>query len=145
MFYSPPVTRTPLASLVAALALGAVSPAAAQTPPATSRRVDFTDLRVVPSSASNMVYHFVTLSRARFAACAPATAHGGVALRLATRGGEVSTATIRGTDFDGPEQPIADCVLNVARALRFPGWAEGTLDIEFMVILPGPRPARRAR
>jgi len=140
------MTRTPLASLVAALALGTISPAAAQTPPATGRRVDFAGLRVVPSPASNMVYHIVTLSRARFAACAPAAANGSVALRLATRGdGQVSTATIRGTEFVGPEQPIADCVLSAARALRFPSSVEGTLDIEFVVILAGPPSARRAR
>lgn len=138
MLYSAAMKRSPIASVFTACALGALSPAAAQTPPAVTP-VAFTSLRVVPSPAASIVRNVFLRNRARFAACAPAGTTGNVSLRMATdANGQVSTSTIRRSSFTGDEAAVARCVVAASRAMRFPGSVQGTLDIEVNVVLGTP-------
>lgn len=124
--------------MFAVFALAAISPAAAQTPPPVTP-VAFTSLRVVPSQATSFVRGVLARNTARFAACGTATTTGTVALRLATdANGQIGSATIRRTSFPAAQRAVASCVLSAARALRFPGSVQGTLDIEVMVTLGAP-------
>lgn len=121
-------------------ALGALSSASAQTPPPATA-VAFTGWRVVPSPGTDIVRRVFQRSRARFAACAPADVSGSVSLRMATdANGQVSTATVRRSTFTAEQSAMRNCVVSVARALRFPGSVQGTLDIEVNVVL-GTAPA----
>ena len=125
--------RPSLASLFAVGALGALSPAAAQTPPPVTP-VAFTGLRIVPSQATQMIRGVFNSRRLRFAACAPADTVGTVSLRMATdANGQVASSTVRRTTLTAAQRAIVGCVLTASRALRFPGSVQGTLDIEVVV------------
>lgn len=131
------MNRSPLASLFAVAALGALAPAAAQTPPPPA--VSFNALRVVPSPAAAIVRGVLLRNLARFAACNPASAPGSVSLRLATdANGQIASATSRGSTFAAPNAAVTGCVVAAARRLRFPGSVQGTLDIEVVVAFPTP-------
>jgi hypothetical protein len=131
------MNRSPLASVFAVAALGALTPAAAQTPPPPA--LSFNSLRVVPSPAAAIVRGVLLRNLARFAACNPPSAPGTVSLRLATdANGQIASATSRGSTFAAPNAAVTGCVVAAARRLRFPGSVQGTLDIEVVVAFPTP-------
>jgi hypothetical protein len=129
------MNRPSMVSLFAAGLLATMAPAAAQTPPSITP-VSFTNFRVVPSPATEIVRRVFSRARPGFAACAPASVYGTVSLRMATdANGQVASATARRTTFSGEQSAVTSCVLGVARRLRFPGSVQGTLDIEVNVVL----------
>ena len=132
------MNRSAMVSLFVVGALGAISPAVAQTPPPATP-VAFTALRVVPSPAAHIVHGVFEGHRARFAACAPAGTVGTVGLRMATdANGQVATSSERSTSFAAPQHAIVACVVEASRSLRFPGSVQGTLDIEVVVQFGAP-------
>jgi hypothetical protein len=131
------MNRSRMASLFAVAALGAMAPAAAQTPPAPA--LSFNTLRVVPSPAANIVRGVLMRDLSHFAACNPTAVPGSVSLRLATdANGQIASATSRGSTFAAPNAAVTGCVVAAARRMRFPGSVQGTLDIEVVVAFPTP-------
>lgn len=132
------MNRSPLALVFSLGALSALSPVAAQTPPARPP-VAFSAWRVVPSPALAIVRGVFARNAGRFVACNPNNLYGTVSLRMATdANGQVASATSRGTSFVAPNGAIAGCVVAAARRLTFPGSVQGTLDIEVTVTLGTP-------